>query len=174
MKPPKRRVEHGQTRRLGDLKPHPRNSRTHSPEQIAMIAASMGEWDWTAPMIIDDKNTILAGHGRQAAGIIRFGEDYQVPVSVVYGWSEEQKRAYVIADNKIAESADWDRGMLKAELTELRNEGFSLELTGFLDSELVSFLATPQSPDQFQAFGDDIETDHSCPRCGYKWSGKTS
>lgn len=86
-------VEHGQIRRLGDLKPHPRNSRVHTPEQIDMIAASMGEWDFTMPILVDDEDTILAGHGRQLAGIKKFGAQKDVPVAIAHGWTEEMKRA---------------------------------------------------------------------------------
>ncbi len=91
----------------------------------------MGEWDWTAPMIVDDQDVILAGHGRQLAGLKKYGPDYKVPVSVAIGWTEEQKRAYIIADNRLTELGTWDQTLLQAELTALDMSGFSLELTGF-------------------------------------------
>lgn len=130
-------VEHGQTRRLGDLSPHPKNSRLHSEEQVTQIAASMTEWDWTVPMLVDDSNVILAGHGRREAGLKKFGPEYQVPVSVARGWTDEQKRAYVIADNRITELATWDTPMLRAELRELDMSGFKLELMGFSAADLA-------------------------------------
>lgn len=128
---PKQWVEHGQTRRLGDLKPHPKNSRTHSKDQIAQIAASMAEWDWTTPILIDEEGTVLAGHGRRLAGLSKFGEDVEVPISIAHGWSDEKKRAYVIADNRIAELAGWDEELLQSEIAALDASGFNLELTGY-------------------------------------------
>lgn len=130
------RVEHGQRRRLGDLSPHPKNSRLHSEEQVSQIAASMTEWDWTIPMLVDEAGVILAGHGRREAGLKKFGPDYEVPVSVAIDWTDEQKRAYVIADNRITELATWDAPMLKAELIALDMSGFKLELMGFTQADL--------------------------------------
>ena len=141
-------VEHGVKRRLGDLKPHPNNSRTHSEEQIAQIVASMGEWDWTVPILIDDKGTILAGHGRQVAGIAKYGEDFEVPVSIARGWNDAKKRAYVIADNRLTELGGWDNAMLRAELVALDTAGFSLDLTGFDLSDFPDPDAGKVDPDE--------------------------
>jgi hypothetical protein len=133
---PKRWIEHGQTRRLGDLKPHPNNSRLHSPEQVEQIVASMGEWEWTSPILIDEEGTIIAGHGRMAAGVSKYGEDFSAPVSVVHGWSDAEKRAYVIADNQLALNATWDFAVLRTELVELEQADFPLDLLGFSVGEL--------------------------------------
>jgi ParB-like chromosome segregation protein Spo0J len=92
------------------LVPYARNARTHSPEQVAQIAASLREWGWTMPVLVDDEGTILAGHGRiLAARQLGFPD---IPVVVARGWSDAKRRAYIIADNKLAENAGWDCRLL--------------------------------------------------------------
>lgn len=136
-------VEHGQTRKLGEMKPHPRNSRAHSEAQIEQIVAAMGEWDWTVPMLVDDKGFILAGHARQLAGLRKWGPDHDVPVSVAVGWTEQKKRAYVIADNRLTELSSWDHEILKAEITEMKIKDFDLSPLGFSAIELEAILQPP-------------------------------
>jgi ParB-like chromosome segregation protein Spo0J len=88
-------------RPIGPLRPYERNARKHSPEQIAQIAASIHEWGWTMPVLVDEQDLIIAGHGRvEAAKLI--GID-TVPVIVARGWTEAQRRAYAIADNRLTE-----------------------------------------------------------------------
>ena len=120
-------------RRLADLKPAPRNARTHSEAQILQIAASMKEFGWTNPILIDEANGIIAGHGR-ALGAKALGWE-EGPVIVARGWSEAQKRAYVIADNRIAENAGWDQALLGLEFGELDGMGFDLDVLGFSELE---------------------------------------
>ena len=122
-----------ETRRLADLKPAPRNARTHSEAQILQIAASMKEFGWTNPILIDEANGIIAGHGR-ALGAKALGWE-QGPVIVARGWSETQKRAYVIADNRIAEKAGWDAELLTLEFAELETLAFDLDVLGFSELE---------------------------------------
>ena len=117
------------------LIPYARNSRTHSDEQIAQIAASMREWGWTNPVLVDEDGGIIAGHGRVMAAK-RLGLR-EVPVIVASGWTEAQKRAYVIADNKLALNAGWDEELLALELAELEALGADLDLIGFSDDELA-------------------------------------
>lgn len=125
-------------RAIAALLPYAKNSRTHSDEQVAQIAASMKEWGWTTPILVDEAGQIIAGHGRVlAARKLNYTE---VPTMVATGWKEAQKRAYVIADNKLALNAGWDMDMLKVELQDLELE-FDLGLTGFSDDELKSLLA---------------------------------
>ena len=123
-------------RKVADLIPYARNSRTHSAEQVAQIAASIKEWGWTVPVLIEPDGGIIAGHGRimaaQKLGIV------EVPCMVAEGWSEGQKRAYIIADNKLALNAGWDDEMLRVELGELGDLDFDLSLTGFGVGELTS------------------------------------
>lgn len=116
-------------RAVASLIPYARNSRTHSDEQVAQIAASIKEWGWTTPVLIDPDGMLIAGHGRVLAAQ-QLGID-EVPCMVADGWTEAQKKAYVIADNKLALNAGWDDDMLKVEMQELDDLDFNLELTGF-------------------------------------------
>ena len=119
---------------LDKLTPYARNSRTHSDEQVAQLAASIREWGWTTPVLVDEDGGIIAGHGRVLAA--RQLGMVEVPVVVARGWSDAKRRAYVIADNKLALNAGWDAEMLSLELGELSELGFDLDLTGFSDEEL--------------------------------------
>lgn len=121
-------------RLVKDLIPYARNSRTHTDAQVAQIAASIKEWGWTMPILIDEAGGIIAGHGRVMAARSLGHKD--VPVVVASGWSETKKRAYVIADNKLALNAGWDNEMLSLELQELQDVGFDLDLLGFDPSEM--------------------------------------
>lgn len=124
---------------VADLIPYARNSRTHSDAQVAKIAASIREFGFLNPVIIDGANGIVAGHGRvlaaQKLGLV------SLPVIEAAHLTEAQKRAYVIADNRLALDAGWDNDMLKIELQDLEVEGFDLSLTGFDPSEIGSLLA---------------------------------
>jgi ParB-like chromosome segregation protein Spo0J len=106
---------------------------------VAQIAASIREWGWTTPILVDEAGSIIAGHGRlQAARRLQMTE---VPVVVATGWSEAQKRAYVIADNKLALNAGWDNELLALELGELGDLGFDLELDwGSADEEIKALM----------------------------------
>lgn len=124
-------------RKVADLIPYARNSRTHSDEQIAQLAASIKEWGWTIPILVDETGGIIAGHGRvMAARKLRILE---VPVMVARGWTEAQKRAYVIADNQLALNSDWDKQLLSVEIADLKELNFDLTLTG-LDAETIEGL----------------------------------
>ena len=124
-------------RKVAGLIPYARNSRTHSDEQVGQIAASIKEWGWTVPVLIDPEGVLIAGHGRilaaQKLGIS------DVPCMVADGWSDAQRKAYVIADNKLALNSGWDDEMLKVELGELGELDFDLSLTGFGPDELAAF-----------------------------------
>jgi ParB-like chromosome segregation protein Spo0J len=122
-------------REVDRLTPYARNARTHSDEQVAQIAASIKEWGWTIPVLVDETDGIIAGHGRiLAARKLGLAE---VPVLVARGWSEAQKRAYVLADNKLTLNGGWDNDLLKVELEELGALGFDLGLTGFGADEIA-------------------------------------
>jgi hypothetical protein len=127
----KRQIEYVAT---NYLIPYARNSRTHSDEQVAQIAASIKEFGFTNPVLIDDDNGIIAGHGRVMASQRLKLES--VPCIRLSDLSEAQRKAYVIADNKLALNAGWDDEMLKIELQELDDLGFDLELTGFTLEEI--------------------------------------
>jgi DNA modification methylase len=125
-------------RSTASLAPCARNARTHSPEQVAQIAASIREWGWTVPILVDEQSNIIAGHGRVLAAQQLGLAD--VPVMVAAGWSEAQKRSYAIADNKLALNASWDEKLLRIEMGELRGLGADLVLTGFGELELDAML----------------------------------
>jgi DNA modification methylase len=121
------------------LAPYAKNARTHSDEQIAQIAASIAEFGFNNPVLVDTGAGIIAGHGRVLAAR-KLGLQ-QIPVVVLDHLSETQKRAFVIADNRISESAGWDNEILRGELTELKDADLDLALLGFDDDELVALLA---------------------------------
>lgn len=126
-------------RAVSSLVPYARNARTHSAEQVSQIAASIREWGWTTPVLIDEAGGIIAGHGRVlAAQKLGIGE---IPVMVARGWSEAQKRAYVLADNKLALNAGWDVDLLRVEFGDLQAMDFDLGLTGFSADEIGIYLA---------------------------------
>jgi DNA modification methylase len=119
---------------LQDLIPYARNSRTHSDEQVTQIASSIKEFGFTNPVLIDADGGIIAGHGRVMAAKKLKMET--VPVIVLSHLTEAQRRAYVIADNKLALNAGWDDEMLRVEFQELQDLGFDVELTGFSMDEI--------------------------------------
>lgn len=125
----------------GKLVPYATNSRTHSDEQVSQIAGSISEFGFTNPILIDLEGGIIAGHGRILAAV-KLGVD-QVPCIELGHLTESQRRAYVIADNKLALNAGWDDELLKVEIEGLDEEGFDLSILGFDDSELESILADP-------------------------------
>lgn len=131
-------------RRVADLLPHARNSRTHSPAQVAAIAKSMEQFGVTNPILVDENGTIIAGHGRVLAAK-KLGWE-MLPVAVASGWTEANKRAYLIADNKLAEQAGWDTEILRVEFAALHVEGMDLGLTGFDAAEIAGLLAPPEEP----------------------------
>ena len=129
-------IEHVKTEALI---PYARNSRTHSEQQVAQIAASIREFGFTNPVLIDAENGIIAGHGRVMAAQKLGRKD--VPCLRLDHLTDAQKRAYVIADNKLALNAGWDDEMLRIELDELKAVDFDLSLIGFDDDELGALLA---------------------------------
>jgi DNA modification methylase len=126
---------------VAELVPYARNSRTHSEAQVAQIAASISEWGFTNPILIDPDGGIIAGHGRLLAAQ-RLGLT-EVPCITATGWTDAQKRAYVIADNRLALNAGWDTEMLAIEFADLSEGGFDLGLTGFDPDEISALLADP-------------------------------
>lgn len=120
------------------LVPYEKNSRTHSPEQVEQLRASIQEFGFTNPILVDGKDGVIAGHGRlEAARELGLAE---VPVVVLDHLSPEQRRAYVIADNKLALNAGWDEELLRLELSDLQLADFDLSLIGFSDDELAELL----------------------------------
>lgn len=131
------------------LIPYVRNSRTHSDAQVAQIAASIKEFGWTNPILVDGENGIIAGHGRLLAARKLGAKD--VPVIELAHLTESQKRAYVIADNQLAINAGWDTAMLTLELADLKESEFDLDLIGFDAKELEKLL----EPEQVEGLTDE-------------------
>ena len=125
---------------VAKLKPFAKNARQHSPAQIEQLCASIEEFGFTFPILIDEKGTILAGHGRVLAAQKR-GQTH-VPAIVARGWPEDRKRAYVIADNRLAEISTWDKKLLGSEIGALQLSGFDISLLGFTDDEIKALIAT--------------------------------
>jgi ParB-like chromosome segregation protein Spo0J len=129
---------------IADLIPYVNNARTHSDEQVAQIAASIKEFGWTNPILIDGENGIIAGHGRLAAA--RKLKMDAVPAIQLDGLSEAQKKALILADNKLALNSGWDYDLLKIELDALSDIGFDLAKIGFDENELTTIM-----------FGEELE-----------------
>lgn len=139
-------------RKVNDLIPYINNSRTHSEEQVNQIVASINEFGFTNPLLIDEKDNIIAGHGRLLASKkLKMDE---VPCIVLSGLTEAQKKAYIIADNKMALNAGWDDELLKIELENLKELDFDLELTGFNVDELDDIF---QAEEEQEIVEDDFD-----------------
>lgn len=152
---------------VDELIPYARNSRTHSPDQVDKIAASIREFGFLNPVIIDGSNGIIAGHGRVMAAK-KLGMS-TVPVVEASHLTDAQRRAYVIADNRLALDAGWDEEMLRVEFAELEELGFDLELTGFSLDEMANIFDEPDfqpGSEEDQGQLDQLEPKMvSCPHC---------
>lgn len=156
-------------RPLSALRAYERNARTHSKRQVEQIAASMREFGWTNPVLADEAGNVIAGHGRiEAARLI--GMD-TVPVIVLAGLTDAQRRALVLADNRIAMNSGWDEEMLGAELRDLVGQIDLSDLVGFSTDELARYLPVPDfapvSADAQPRLDEKSPT--CCPACGHQW-----
>ena len=151
------------------LLPCARNSRTHSDEQVAQVAASIREFGWTNPILVDGEGMIIAGHARLLAAR-KLGLE-EVPVIVLAHLTPAQRRALVIADNKLALNAGWDEEMLRAELISLQEDGFDLDVVGFSDDELRAFLAADDATEDAAVGEEEIPEEPAQPatRPGDVW-----
>lgn len=159
-------------RSVESLIPYARNARTHSDAQVAQIAASINEWGWTTPVLVDEDDQIIAGHGRIMAA--RKLGITDVPVMVARGWTEAQRRAYVLADNKLALNSGWDEEMLKVELQEIGELNFGLEAIGFGVGEIAALFDEPTGKDGSETSSKELDPDayaldHKCPKCGFEF-----
>jgi hypothetical protein len=154
------------------IKDYPHNARTHPPAQIKLLAELLKRFGPDQDIVVDEKGVILKGHGRKLAaieaGLARF------PVTQRVGLTENDKAAMRIADNQVALLAGWDSELVRFEITKLQRDEYPIELLGFGEAQLVSFMTTPQPPSAFGTFDETIETAHECPKCGYKWSGNSA
>ena len=160
---------------IDDLVPYARNSRTHSDAQVAQIAASIKEFGFTNPVLIDADGGIIAGHGRVlAARVLKLDN---VPCLRLSHLTDTQKRAYVIADNKLALNAGWDMEMLALELGELNGNAFNMDLLGFNASELSLAMGFEDTMDAPKSSSKEIDPDDykmgcMCPKCGFEFDNK--
>ncbi len=162
---------------IESLIPYARNSRTHSDAQVAQIAASIREFGFTNPVLIDADGGIIAGHGRVMAARKLGLKD--VPCLRLGYLSETQRRAYVIADNKLALNAGWDDELLALELGELNAADFDMALLGFDAGELSAAMGLDSLPDQSEPESsskeidpDDYKMGCMCPKCGFEFDNK--
>ena len=155
-------------KKTADLIPYARNSRTHDEGQIAQIAASIKEFGFTNPVLIDGTNGIIAGHGRVMAAQ-KLGEE-KVPTIELAHLSEHQKRAYIIADNKLALNSGWDEQMLALEISDLKDAKYDLNLLGFsiedIDKIIEEVNFDPATEEE-QGKLDELDPKWvDCPHCG--------
>jgi ParB-like chromosome segregation protein Spo0J len=149
---------------LDRLVPYERNARTHSPEQVAQITASIQEFGFTNPILVADDDGIIAGHGRLHAA--RELSMKTVPVVVLDHLNPEQRRAYVLADNKLALNAGWDDAVLVSELQALQSDDFDLSLLGWSDDELAELLTEDSAPLTGSSGSDDAPSAKLADRFG--------
>ena len=159
---------------VDSLIPYVNNSRTHSDEQVAQIAASIKEFGWTNPILIDGENGIIAGHGRLLAARKLGYKD--VPTIELADLTETQKKAYIIADNKLALNAGWDDEVLKIEIADLLADGFTLSVLGFDTNELQKLLDVPDfepATEDDQGKLDELDPKWiACPHCGKEFDAR--
>lgn len=160
---------------INKLIPYANNSRTHDDAQIAQIAASIKEFGFTNPILIDKDDSIIAGHGRVLAA--RKLNLKAVPTIKLEGLTETQKRAYIIADNKLALNAGWDNDLLMVELDALNNADFDMAILGFYPHELETALELNKKIENLDSQANEINPDsynmnHTCPRCNFEFNKK--
>jgi ParB-like chromosome segregation protein Spo0J len=151
--------------------PYAKNSRKHTASQIEQIANAIKQWGFTFPLLVDEQGGLIAGHARlEAAKLLKLTK---VPVATATGWSEEQKRAYVIADNRLAESSSWDSVNLIDELAALTGTNFDMGLMGFTSGELAKLMGAVSAAELLPQEGTDGQSrlDQkaavTCPQCGH-------
>lgn len=163
---------------ISKLIPYARNARTHSDVQIAQIAASIKEFGFLSPVIISKDNAILCGHGRYYAAQ-KLGME-KIPCIKEEHLTEDQKRAYILADNKIGMNAGWDADLLRIEIETLQGAEFDVSLTGFEEFEIADLFAMEEERPTVEKEAENKEFDeeefgdetfeHECPRCGFKYN----
>lgn len=159
-------------RPLQELSPYAHNARTHSTEQVAQLVESIKQFGWTNPVLIDEKGEIIAGHGRvMAAEMLKMDS---VPVIVLSGLTDEQKKAYRLADNRLPMNAGWDEDLLRMELSDLINADFDVSLTGFIPTEIDELLTDvlPGTGNEEEPYTTKIDTPVYEPSGGKPDNGK--
>jgi len=156
-------------KKTDDLIPYARNSRTHNDAQVAQIAASIKEFGWTNPILLDGENGIIAGHGRVMAAQ-KLGES-KVPTIELAHMTDIQKQAYIIADNKLALNAGWDNELLALEMDDLKDAGYDITLTGF-DFNEINIDEEDEQDEEVVKPKDDTPKIMICPHCGNEFDAK--
>jgi ParB-like chromosome segregation protein Spo0J len=150
------------------LVPFDRNPRLHSEYQVEQIANSIREFGFLVPILADEEMNVIAGHGRLMAANV-LGRK-KVPVVMASHLTEAQKRAYVIADNRIAQNSEWDEGLLKELAVELDGEGVDLELVGFTMPEIEDFTVGEKKSAKKTSKGISEQVELvSCPKCSHRF-----
>lgn len=156
---------------IEDLNLYANNPRTHSDKQISQLVGSILEFGFTNPILIDENNNIIAGHGRLEAATLAGLE--QVPCIIIDGLSEEQQKALVIADNQHALNAGWDLEVLKTEIESLGEAEYDLDLLGFDERELEKILNLADIPEiDEESNKEDSPQYVICPHCGKEFENK--
>lgn len=160
-------------RLLRDIHPYPNNPKSHPPAQVAMLADLIKKFGPDQDIVVDGEDDfILKGHGRRMAALLIGLKDF--PCTVRYGLSDADKKAMRIQDNQVSILAGWDPELIRAEVMELKSMDYDINLLGFGNAQLVEFTTTPLPPSSFPSVGADLNTEHQCPRCSYKWSGSSA
>lgn len=158
---------------INKIIPYEDNPRVHSDIQIEQISKSIKEFGFTVPILIDENKNVIAGHGRlEASKSLQLKE---VPTITISNLTDQQKKAYIIADNQLTLNSNWNEDLLKSQLSFLTENNFDLNLLGFEDAQLDNYFKEIEEidlTDDFKEFDEEIETQHQCPKCGFKWSGK--
>ena len=173
MKAPAMKVEQWP---IDKLIAYARNARTMTPAAVDKVAASIQEFGWRQPIVVDAHRVIIAGHTRLAAA--RQLGLKKVPVLTAAHLTPAQVKAYRLMDNRSHEETSWDASLLADCLAELQTGGADLDLTGFNSDEITAFLmdgtASASAPEEFKEYDESIATEHECLNCGYRWSGNGS
>ena len=154
--------------KTSDLVPYARNPREHSEKQVAQIAASIREFGFNNPVLVNSENTVIAGHGRlEAARLLKIDE---VPCVRLEHLTPTQAKAYGIIDNQLTINSDWDNELLRLEIEDLKIEGMDMDLLGFDDSEMADlFIPESANGKEFdESCAGKVEF-IECPECHHKW-----
>jgi ParB family transcriptional regulator, chromosome partitioning protein len=160
---------------ITELKPSPKNARLHSQEHVEQLIASIREFGFTNPILIDEDNNVIAGHGRLEAMKRTFHDS--IACVRLLGLTDQQKQAYMLADNKLALNSEWDITKLQEAINELDAEGFDLTIAGFIEDDirkLTEELETAIEKD-IKNTSKEIDIDsfnmaHECPKCGFEFN----
>lgn len=157
---------------IGKLTPDPENARTHDRRNLDAIKASLERFGQTRPLVVTEDLAVAAGNGTLAA-IIELGWTHALVTRVPFATIEDA-RAFALADNRSGELAQWNTPVLLGVLEDLALAGWSLDDLGFAPQDLAAYKRRDEkeAPEDFPAFGDDIQTEFCCPQCAYEWSGR--